>query len=299
MSFDFSAIPSQKGRLAVVTGANTGLGFETVKWFVQKNLKVIMACRSLEKAERAKANILSEFPQADLAIMHVDLSSLDSVRQFAAQFNAQYDRLDLLINNAGIMMPPYAQNEDGFESQMGANHFGHFLLTHLLLPRLKVTPGSRVVALSSLAHRSGEIHFDDLHWEKDYARNGAYGQSKLANLMFALELQRRLAQEGQNTIAVAAHPGISMTELSRHLPKLTYYLLLPLAFFIAQSPKEGALPTVMAALHPEVKGGSYFGPQGLSEMKGKPGLAKIAQQAKDEAAAHKLWEVSAQLTGVA
>ncbi|MBR9920831.1 MAG: SDR family NAD(P)-dependent oxidoreductase [Bacteroidetes bacterium] len=298
MTFNFEQLPSLSGKIAIVTGANAGLGFETVKWFVQKDIKVIMACRSMDRAENARNKILEEFPEAKLEIRLIDLSSLDSVRAFAESFLAEYDKLDLLINNAGIMIPPYSKTEDGFESQMGANYFGHFLLTNLLLPLLNKTAGARVVTLSSNAHRNGKIHFDDLHWEENYSRTEAYGQSKLACLMFALELQRRLDADNQDTLSLAAHPGISNTELGKYIPRILYYLLYPLFIFMTHAPKKGALPTVMAALKPEVDGGSYFGPQGSGERTGKPGLATIYPQAKDEEAAKRLWTVSEALTGL-
>ena len=296
MEFDFASIPTQKGRIAIITGANAGLGYETTKWFVQKNIKVIMACRNLEKADRAKTEILNEYPSADLEVMKLDLSSLKSVRSFASEFLAKYEKLDLLINNAGIMIPPYSKTEDGFESQMGANYFGHFLLTSLLLDVINNTPNARIVSLSSNAHRSGKINFDDIHWEKKYSRMKAYSQSKVACLMFALELQDRLENTGQKTLSLAAHPGVSNTELGKYIPRVLYYLLFPLFSFLTHSPKNGALPTVMAALDPYVEGGEYFGPTNSNEMKGEHGRAIIYKHALDQAERKKLWELSEKLT---
>ncbi|OIQ37579.1 MAG: short-chain dehydrogenase [Crocinitomix sp. MedPE-SWsnd] len=295
--FEFDKIPNHKGKLALITGANTGLGLETTKWFVQKDIKVVMACRNLEKAEEAKKNVLSEFPNADIDLMKLDLSSLESVKNFASEFNKKYDKLDLLINNAGVMIPPYSKTKEGFELQFGVNHLGHFLLTDLLLPTIKSTEDSRVVALSSLAHRSGRINLDDINWEKKYSKMKAYGQSKLANLMFALDLDLKLKQNGIKTLSVAAHPGGSNTDLVRHIPKLLYYVLLPLFSFMSHSPKNAALPTVMAALDPSVEGGDYFGPQSRTEVKGKPGKAKIEPHALDLEMRKKLWEISEKMVG--
>ncbi|MFK7920626.1 MAG: oxidoreductase [Bacteroidia bacterium] len=297
--FTLDKVESQKGRIAIVTGANTGLGYETALGLAQKEATIIMACRSLQKAETAKQNILAAVPQADIDIIQIDLSKLASVRAFAKAYLAKYQQLDLLVNNAGVMMPPYTQTEDGFELQMGANHLGHFLLTGLLLESLTRTPGSRVVSLSSLAHQNGKINFDNLNWEKDYSKTGAYGQSKLACLMYGYELQRRLKLAGADTLSVIAHPGVSDTELGRHFPKWLYtilsYTLVPL---ISQSAAKGALPTLMAALDNNSKGGEYYGPTGFQGMKGKPGLATSTELSQDPAIAKKLWEVSEDLTGI-
>jgi NAD(P)-dependent dehydrogenase (short-subunit alcohol dehydrogenase family) len=295
--FDITKVPSQKGKFAIVTGANAGLGYETALALAELNATVIMACRNASKAEAAKQAILAKVPKADLVVMTLDLSSLKSVRAFAAAYLAKYDKLDLLINNAGIMIPPFSKTEDGFESQMGANYFGHFLLTGLLLDTLNKTPGARIVALSSIAHENGKIDFENLQSEKSYSRMVAYSQSKLACLMFAYELQRRLSKAGQKTIAVAAHPGVSNTELSRHVPRLLYYLVLPLAYFFTHKPRNGAMPQLMAALDSQVKGGEYYGPLGFRGMKGAPGKVESKPQAHDEAVAKKLWEVSEKLTG--
>ena len=298
-TWNISKAPSQKGKIAIVTGANAGLGYETALALAQKEAKVIMACRNMGKAEKAKAAILKEVPKGDLEIMEIDLSKLKSVRNFAQAFLKKYDALHLLINNAGVMIPPYEKTEDGFELQMGANYFGHFLLTGLLLERIMQTPESRVVSLSSIAHKAGNIHFDNLHWETDYVKMKAYRQSKLACLIFAFELQRRLDKAGSSTLSVAAHPGISNTELGKHIPKLMYLLFRPLVSFYIQKPEYGALPTLMAALGTEVKGGDYYGPTGNSqETKGPPGLARSKSKARDEEMGKRLWSVSEELTGV-
>jgi NAD(P)-dependent dehydrogenase (short-subunit alcohol dehydrogenase family) len=289
---------SQKGRLFIVTGANTGLGYENALSLAHLGGKVIMACRNLTKANAAKAKIESSVPDADLEVLEIDLSSLASVKNFAKTFQAKYDRLDVLINNAGVMTPPYTQTEDGFELQFGANYLGHFLLTGLLLDTLLKTPNSRVVTLSSLVHKNGQINFDDLQSEQDYSASGAYAQSKLACLMFTYELQRRLEKAGHHdTLSVGSHPGIATTELSRHMPKLIYTVLkYTLAPFMTHSPKEGAKPTLMAAIG-EAQGGDYFGPTGFKEYKGPPGKASATELAKDEDIARRLWEVSEKLVG--
>lgn len=288
--------PAQEGRIIMITGANTGLGYETALSLAKKGATVIMACRSRSKAEVAKHKIKKAVPAANLEIMEVDLSSLKSVQKMAKEYQAQYDRLDVLVNNAGVMMPPYTKTEDGLELQLEANYLGHFLLTGLLLPTILKTPQSRVVSLSSIAHKNGKINFDDLQSEKKYSAQDAYGQSKLACLMFAFELQRRLEKAGQNgTISTAAHPGIADTELSRHLPKFLYVALkYTIAPFLTQSAGEGAKPTLVAAIG-ETEGGEYFGPTGFNEFKGKAGKAKYTELSKDKAIAKRLWEVSEEL----
>lgn len=297
MSFRIDSITDQSGKIFIVTGANAGLGFETALGLAQKNATVILACRSEAKANAAKDKILASVPSADLHVLLIDLTDLDSVRTFAKQFQEQFPKLDVLINNAGVMMPPYTQTQDGFELQMGANYFGHFLLTGLLLDVLKKTPNSRVVSLSSLAHTSGEINFDDLHWEQSYSKMKAYQQSKLACLMFSFELQRRLEQANSGILSVASHPGVSPTELVRHIPKLLTIVLSPLFIFVSHSAARGALPTLLAATGDSVKGGEYYGPTGFREMKGDAGHATVAPQANDEDVARRLWEVSEELTG--
>lgn len=306
-TFKLKQIPSQQGRLAIVTGANSGLGYETVLALVQKDIHVILACRSQQRAQEACNKIKAQIPHASLEIGLVDLSKLESVRHFANQYLAQHDRLDLLINNAGVMMPPYQATEDGFELQMAANYFGHFLLTGMLLPRLLKTPHSRIVSLASIAHRRGQIDLDQLKLErtgtdaekKHYSSVKNYAQSKLACLMFGLELQRRLDAAGQTqTISTIAHPGVAVTNLGKHFPVWLQKILAPIvAQIIAHPPKEGAKPTLWAALGPAV-GGDYFGPQRMGEMKGDPGKAKIEPQAQDESVAQRLWELSEKRTGV-
>ena len=297
-SFDINQIPSQKGRIAVVTGANVGLGYETALALAQKDLTVIMACRDLEKGARARDQILQQAPGAELDLMQLDLSALKSVREFSDSFLKKYDRLDLLINNAGVMMPPFSLTEDGFELQLATNYLGHFLLTGLLLDTVLKTSESRVVTLSSIAHKNGKIRFDDLQSRQKYSSIGAYGQSKLACLMFAYELQRRLEKNGGSTISVAAHPGVSNTNLSRHYPKWTKILEPLFVPFFTHSPKNAAEPTLYAALGEDVRGGDYFGPDGWNEMKGRATKVDSTALSKDPEVARRLWAVSEELTGL-
>lgn len=300
MSFKLDAVSSQNRRIAVVTGANTGLGFETASALASKGMTVIMACRNADKAEQARRTILKQWPDAELVVLPLDLSRLASVREFADVFLARYGQLDRLINNAGVMMPPFSLTEDGFELQMGVNYFSHFLLTGLLLDRLEATPGARVVTLSSMAHRSGKINFDDLNSERHYSRIEAYAQSKLACLMFALELQRRLSAGGYQAISVAAHPGISDTELSRHLPGWLMKTLGPVLMpMFSQSPRAGAEPTLYAALGDDIEGGDYTGPSGFREMKGRAVKVGTRRLARNPRVAARLWRESERQTGLA
>src|SRR6478736_4528387 len=241
-------IPDQSRRTAVVTGANTGLGLETAKALAAKGAHVVLAVRNLDKGEAAVEWISRSVPQADLELQRLDLGSLASVREAAAEIKAKHDTIDLLINNAGVMYPPKETTEDGFELQFGTNHLGHFALTGLMLDRLLPVAGSRVVTVSSIGHRiNAAVHFDDLQWERSYSRVGAYGQSKLANLLFTYELQRRLT--GLRTTALAAHPGGSDTELMRHLPRVLQ-VAVPLLRPLFQDAAAGALPTLRAATDP-------------------------------------------------
>lgn len=299
MSFDLNAVPEQSGKVAIVTGANTGLGYETTLALAKKGMTVVMACRNAEKAEAARQHLLAEQPDAQLDVLQLDLSRLASVRQFAEAFLARYDRLDRLINNAGIMIPPFSLTEDGLESQMAANYFGHFLLTGLLLDRLEATYGARVVSLSSIAHRNGRINLEDLNSRHRYSRMEAYSQSKLACLMFAFELQRRLEAAGMQTISVAAHPGIANTELSRHLPAWLMKTLGPVLMkLLTQPAKAGAEPTLYAALGEDIRGGDYTGPTGFREMKGPAGRAEARRLARNTDIATRLWAESERTVGL-
>jgi NAD(P)-dependent dehydrogenase (short-subunit alcohol dehydrogenase family) len=286
-------VPSQQGRVAVVTGANTGLGFETAQVLAARGASVVLAVRNVEKGKEAAARIGSAAPGASVAVQELDLASLDSVRAAASELRAAHPRIDLLICNAGVMYPPKQTTDDGFELQFGTNHLGHFALTGLLLERMLPVPGSRVVTVSSVGHRiRARINFDDLQWERSYSRVGAYGQSKLANLMFTYELQRRLSGVG-TTIAVAAHPGLAATELMRHSHAAT--VVAPL---FSQNAAMGALPVLRAATDPGVLGGQYYGPAGFLGTRGYPELAASSRRSHDEAVQRRLWTVSEELTGV-
>jgi NAD(P)-dependent dehydrogenase (short-subunit alcohol dehydrogenase family) len=287
----------QNGRVAIVTGANIGLGFETALALAGKGCTVVLACRSAVKADAAKARIVAQLRGAKVECMALDLGSLKSVRAFAAAYAKRHQKLDLLINNAGIMMPPFFLSEDGFESQLAANYLGHFALTGLLLPLIVKTPNARVVSLSSLAHKWTGIHFDDINFKGGYSEREAYGQSKLACLMFAYELQRRLSRAGYTALSVAAHPGVSYTNLFQHLPKAAQ-LFAPLAALAFQSAKGGALPILYAALGDDVEGGDYCGPRSMGEMRGSPVKVGSNRRSRDEAVAMRLWAVSEEMTGV-
>jgi NAD(P)-dependent dehydrogenase (short-subunit alcohol dehydrogenase family) len=290
-------IPDQTGRTAVITGANTGLGFETAAALAGRGARVVLAVRNLEKGKQATARITAATPGAEVELQELDLTSLESVRAAAAQLRSDHDRIDLLINNAGVMYTPKSTTKDGFELQFGTNHLGHFAFTGLLLDRLLPVAGSRVVTVSSMGHRiRAAIHFDDLQWERGYSRVGAYGQSKLANLLFTYELQRRLAPHG-TTIAVAAHPGGSNTELMRNLPRLVAAVS-SLVEPLMQDADLGALPTLRAATDPAVLGGQYFGPDGFQEIRGYPKVVASSAQSHDLELQRRLWAVSEELTGV-
>ncbi|HSH94384.1 MAG TPA: oxidoreductase, partial [Roseimicrobium sp.] len=287
------------GRLAIVTGANGGLGFEAAKVLAGKGASVVLACRSKAKGEDACSRIRSEQPGAAVHAALLDVSDLESVRLFAKQALAEYANIDLLINNAGVMAIPQQRSKDGFEMQLATNHLGHFALTGLLLPRLLAAPGSRIVAVASIAAKSGAIDFDDLMGERGYKPWKAYNQSKLANLMFGLELQRRLARAGAATTAAIAHPGASTTNLfSTHGAWLSKHVLVPLTRSLFHPPDQGVLPILFAATAPQAQPGGYYGPDGFMEMKGASASVGVPKAARDENAARQLWEASEQLTGM-
>ncbi len=294
-------IPDLTGKVVIVTGANSGIGYEAAKEFTRKGAQTILACRSMDKAQLALDKIQIEIPDAHAEIMPLDLASLESIRQFAKAFKDKYDRLDVLLNNAGIMMVPYGVTADGFERQFGTNHLGHFALTGLLIDLLVQTPGSRVVNISSNGHRFGKLNFDNLIYDggKKYSSAGAYGRSKLANLLFTYELQRRYEDQNLDAIAVAAHPGTSETNLGVHLEeRRAFKLMRPISALMGQSAAMGALPSIRAAVDPNVTGGQYFGPAGTMEMKGYPVLVTSSKASHNLADARRLWEVSEELTGV-
>lgn len=291
-------IPDQTGRVAVITGANTGLGYQTALALAEHGAHVVLAVRNLDKGKDAAARITATSAQTNVALQELDLTSLESVRAAANQLRSDYDHIDLLINNAGVMWTPKSTTKDGFELQFGTNHLGHFAFTGLLLDRLLPIAGSRVITVSSLGHRLlADIHFDDLQWECRYNRVAAYGQSKLANLLFTYELQRRLATR-QTTIAVAAHPGGSRTELNRSLPALIAPILSVAELFLTQDAATGALPTLRAATDVAVLGGQYFGPDGFAEMRGNPKVVASSDKSHDVDRQLRLWAVSEELTGV-
>ena len=286
-------LPEQSGRVAIVTGSNSGIGFETARILAGKGANVVMACRNLEKANPKADEIRAEYPEADIEVMELDLSDLESVKLFADAFAAKHSRLDLLINNAGIMVPPYGKTAQGFETQFGVNHLGHFALTGSLLDLIINTPDSRIVTVSSVAHLFGKIEFSDLNWENGYKAQAAYGQSKLANLLFTYELQRRLAAAGKQTLAVAAHPGWTETNLQKHSKPVEF-----MNRFFAQAPLMGALPTLYAATESDVNGAEYYGPSGFLEMNGPPKRVKSNKRSHDANVAERLWNISEDLTGV-
>jgi NAD(P)-dependent dehydrogenase (short-subunit alcohol dehydrogenase family) len=294
-------MPDLSGKIIVVTGGNSGLGFEAVKAFASKNALVIMACRSVEKGEKAKDHILAQNPNGSITVMPLDLTDLSSIQNFVVQFKKQFKQLNILLNNAGIMMVPYGLTKDGFELQMGTNHLGHFALTALLLDVLKSTPKSRVVNVSSMAHKSGIMDFENLLYEngKDYSPMKAYGRSKLSNLLFTYELQRFFEKNKIDCMAIAAHPGVSDTNLFVHAaPKWAMNLLRPLFLLMIQPASMGVLPEIRAAVDPKAKGGEYYGPNGRREVKGYPVIVQSNAASHDKESARKLWEISEKLTGV-
>jgi NAD(P)-dependent dehydrogenase (short-subunit alcohol dehydrogenase family) len=287
-------IPEQAGKVAVVTGANSGIGFETARMLAENGAIVIMAVRTVSKGEEAVEKIRGKSADADIHVMELDLADLESVKTFADKFKKGFSQIDLLINNAGVMIPPYTKTKDGFELQFGTNHLGHFALTAQLLDVLKQTKNSRVVNVASLAHTRGELDFDDLNWEnRSYSKWSAYGDSKLANLYFTYELQRKFEQNNYGTIAAAAHPGGTNTDLARH-----NFLMNIFAGILGQSPEMGAMPTVRAATDENVKGGEYYGPDGFGEFYGNPVKVDSNRLSKDEMIAKRLWKVSEEMTGV-
>jgi NAD(P)-dependent dehydrogenase (short-subunit alcohol dehydrogenase family) len=291
-------VPDQTGRVAIITGANTGIGYEAAAVLATKGAHVVLAVRSLDKGKNAVDRITAKAPHADVTLQQLDLTSLYNIREAADTLRATYPSIDLLINNAGVMMTPKETTKDGFELQFGTNHLGHFALTGQLLDNLLPVEGSRVVTISSSTHRIGRINFDDLQSERRYNRLAAYGQSKLANLLFTYELARRLANKGAPTIAVAAHPGGSNTELTRNLPGLIRQPTELLWGLLAQNAEMGALPTLRAATDPDVRNAQYYGPDGIGEQRGHPKLVQSNAKSHDENVQRRLWTVSEELTGV-
>ena len=292
--WDADQIDDQTGRVAIVTGASSGIGFETARVLAARNATVIVAVRNAEKGERAVERITARHPGAKASVSLLDLADLSATERFATRFKEEHDRLDLLINNAGVMMPPPSTTRDGFELQMGTNHMGHFALTGHLMDLLMRTDGSRVVNVSSVAHRTGALDFADLDWKtRRYNPQKSYGDSKLANLYFTYELERKLAGRPEGPIVAAAHPGWTATDLQRHSGLFQF-----LNRFFAQGPTMGALPTLRAALDPGVSGGDYFGPSGLLQFKGYPRKVGSNKRSHDREIAAKLWSISEERTGV-
>ncbi|NDP20992.1 MAG: SDR family NAD(P)-dependent oxidoreductase [Paludibacter sp.] len=294
-------IPDLRGKQIIVTGGNSGLGFEAVKALAQKNAHVILACRNRKKGEEARARIVNLNPTSDVEVMELDLADLKSIDKFAANYTQKHTQLDVLINNAGIMMVPFGQTNDGFEKQVGTNHLGHYALTGLLLGVLKNTPKSRVVNVSSIAHKSGVMDFNNLLYTngKDYSPMKAYGRSKLSNLLFTYELQRFFELNKIDSIAIAAHPGVSDTNLFDHVaPKWVMSILKPVFSLMTQPAYMGALPELRAATDPKAKGSEYYGPDGSREMKGYPVLVQPTKSAINKDDAKKLWELSEKLTHI-
>jgi NAD(P)-dependent dehydrogenase (short-subunit alcohol dehydrogenase family) len=295
-------VPDQHGKTVVITGANSGIGLEAAKVLAAHGASVVLAGRDPGRTEAAAQQVRGVAADAQVHTAELDLASLESVRKAAADICARFPRLNLLINNAGVMFPPYGLTKDGFELQIGTNHLGHFALTGLLLPNLLEVPGSRVVTVSSNGHRAGRINFDDLMWSRHYRKYAAYGQSKLANLMFTYELQRRLSAAKAATIAVAAHPGTARTDLTRHMSPLSNAAMSPrfgaLNSWWVQDSAMGALPTLRAATDPDVIAGAYYGPSGVFQLTGYPVLVRSSGRSHNAEVQRRLWAESEKLTQV-
>jgi NAD(P)-dependent dehydrogenase (short-subunit alcohol dehydrogenase family) len=288
-----------RGKVIIVTGGNSGLGFESVKAFAGNGASVVLASRNMQKGEAAKTEILEKLPTGKIEVLELDLMNLESIGAFVKQFEETNDRLDVLLNNAGIMTTPYFKTKDGFEGQMGTNHLGHFALTAQLMKKIKATPGSRIVNVSSSAHRFGKMDFNNLLFEdgKDYSPMKAYGRSKLANLLFTYELQRHMESSGIDAIALASHPGASRTNLDRYLKgKFWFKLIGPLFGLMTMSQEQGALPQIRASVDANVEGGQFYGPH--RNMTGYPVVVKSNGASHNLADARKLWEMSEDLTGI-
>ena len=293
-AWTFDDIPDQSGRTALVTGANTGIGFETARMLAARGATVTLACRDTAKGDAAAERIRLAHPGAHVAVDSLDLADLDAVAAFATRFASMHDHLDLLIANAGVMIPPLGRTRQGHELQFGTNHLGHFALTGRLLPLLASTPGARIVVVASAAQNIGHIDFDDLDWRRRHYQPWlAYGQSKLANMLFAVELQRRLAAAGSTLRVTASHPGWTSTELTRTAGFFSF-----LGPLLGMNPRDGALTTLRAATDPAAEGGSYWGPSGLTGMSGSPGRVVPSRAARDVAVAARLFDESERLTGV-
>lgn len=287
-------IPDQSNRVVIITGASSGLGKEATRVMASKNARVIMAVRDTEKGQKVAAEIKNVQPDANIDIQKLDLGSLDSIHTFAKAIKTFYHRVDILINNAGVMACPFSKTQDGFEIQMGTNHLGHFALTGLLMPLLQETKDSRIVATSSAAHRQGDINFEDINWEqRKYNSTKAYADSKLANLYFTYELAKKLKTDPNAPIVITAHPGWASTDLKRH--SLMFKVLSPI---FSQSVQNGVLPTLRAATDRHAQAGDYYGPSGFMEIKGSPTLVSSSKMSHNEANGKLLWALSEKMTGV-
>jgi NAD(P)-dependent dehydrogenase (short-subunit alcohol dehydrogenase family) len=296
-----SDIPDQSGRIALVTGANSGLGYITACELARHGATVVLGCRDEVRGREAVARIIAEVPKAELELRTLDMADLASIREFADGIQASYPALDLLVNNAGVMAIPRRETADGFEMQLGTNHLGHFALTGLLLPLMVTQPNARVVTVSSNAHKPGSINFDDIMHERSYRKWKVYSDSKLANLLFAFELQRRLSAIDSPLISVAAHPGTAATNLVKPGSagnRLKQTVMTVGVRVVGQSEAQGALPQLYAATSPEVRGGEYFGPNGIAENRGYPKRVDSNSASKDPETATRLWALSEDLTGV-
>ncbi len=292
-------IPNLRGKIIVVTGGNSGLGFEACMLFTKNGAKVIMASRSISRCYEAVDKIKQVVPEADVEVMELDLGNLDSVKAFSVKFIDKYSSLDILLNNAGVMFTPYMKTSDGFEFQNGVNHLGHFALTALLFPVIKTTKDARIVNVSSIAHTFGELDLDDYMFEKRYSSKLAYGRSKLSNLLFTYELDRRIKEKKLDVKVLAAHPGGSRTNLGRYMSNKWWFVLFgPLFMLFAQRAKLGTLPEVRACVDPNVESGQYYGPRGLGEVRGLPVLVNSSSASHNADDAKRLWEISEELTRV-
>ncbi|MGB1013096.1 MAG: oxidoreductase [Nannocystaceae bacterium] len=303
MAWNLDNLPDLTGKVAVITGANSGLGLETTRGLARTGATIVMACRTEAKAHGARDAVLADVPKAVLEFMPLDLASLASIRSFAEAFASKYDQLDLLCNNAGVMALPRSLTADGFEMQIGTNHLGHFALTGLLLDRLKAAEGARIINVASLAHAYGKIDFDDLMGERSYSKWLRYCQSKLANLLFTFECHRRLTAANVAITCAASHPGYSATNLQTvgariQGSKIKEKFMAMANSLLAQSAAKGALPSLYALTASDLQGGSYIGPDGLFEMHGNPKVVRAKRHARDADVAARLWDVSIELTGI-
>ncbi len=298
-NWTIETIGNQSGKRVIITGGASGIGLEAAKVLSAKGAEVIIAVRNVEKGERAIARVKAVNPLAIISLMRLDLGDLASVREFAQEFTQKYKSLDILINNAGVMIPPYQKTKDGFELQFGTNHLAHFALTGLLLPLLTSTPESRIITVSSIASRGAKIYFDNLDGSKGFSTMTFYRQSKFSNLLFGKELNNRLKQSGLNPISIVCHPGVSATNLfMRGSGKEGGKVMTFLLSLFAQSAHKGALPTLFAATNPLLQGGEYIGPDGVANFRGNPVITSEGDKLFKADISQKLWEVSEELTGV-